>query len=298
MPRNADLTRLFVAVAHGDLPQARSIATEIVEAEERAGKPGAASSLRKALVTHDGVRDPDSHFVSVLPVTPDLLTPLPQASLVDVQLTTAHRRLLTEVIKEYKNRSILHAHGLEPRTRLLFFGPPGCGKTFAARALATELGLPALVVRFDALLGAFLGQTSLRLREAFQYAARQPCVLVLDELDAVGRTRGKITDIGELDRVVITLMQQLDLVRPIGLVIAASNLPTDLDPALRRRFDLAVEFPAPSLRALTEYVRRTARARGISISKGVSQRLVHSSSFAEVEQFLLDEHRRIVLSRA
>lgn len=295
MSRTADLARLFAAVAHGDLHRARALATDIAEAEDRAGKPGAALSLRKALTTRNGARDADAPLASAAAVMPDLLTPLPPAAMADVRLTAPRRRLLAEVVNEHRHRGALQANGLEPRSKLFFHGPPGCGKTLAARALATELGLPAFVVRFDTLLGAYLGQTSLRLRETFQFAASQQCVLLLDEIDAVGRTRGKATDIGELDRVVISLMQQLDLVHPAGIVIAASNVPDELDPALRRRFDLALEFPVPSASALTEYTRKAARARGIPIVNGISHKLASAKTFAEAEQILVDEHRRLVL---
>lgn len=295
MPRTADLARLFSAVAHSDLRRARALATDIAEGEERAGKPGAASSLRKALTTRNGALEADAPLATVTSVMPELLTPLPPAALSDVRLTASRKRLIAEVINEHQHRGILQVNGLEPRSKLFFHGPPGCGKTLTARALATELHLPALVVRFDSLLGAYLGQTSVRLREIFQFAANHQCVLVLDEIDAVGRTRGKATDIGELNRVVISLMQQLDLVQPAGLVIAASNIPDELDPALHRRFELTMEFPAPSASALREYTRKVARARGISIVNGVSHKLTNAKTFAEAEQILIDEHRRLIL---
>ena len=226
---------------------------------------------------------------------PDFLMPLAPAALTDVRLTPQRRRVLMEVVSEHRHRVVLQANGLRPRSTLFFHGPPGCGKTLTARALATELGLPAFVVRFDALLGAYLGQTSLRLRETFQFAASRQCVLVLDEIDAVGRIRGKATDIGELDRVVISLMQQLDLVRPAGLIIAASNVPDELDLALRRRFELSIEFPAPSPSALMEYSKKLARSKRIPIVNGVSQKLASAKTFAAAEQILSDEHRRRIL---
>ena len=109
------------------------------------------------------------------------------------------------------------------------------------------------------------------------------------------RIRGKATDIGELDRVVISLMQQLDLVRPAGLIIAASNVPDELDLALRRRFELSIEFPAPSPSALMEYSKKLARSKRIPIVNGVSQKLASAKTFAAAEQILSDEHRRRIL---
>jgi len=270
---------------------------EIADGEERAGKPGAASSLRKALTTVNGAREQDAPMAVSSIAVPDLLTALPPAQLSTVRLTKAHRSEIEEILLEFEHRITLEAHGLSPRSKLFFHGPPGCGKTLTARALASALGIPAYVVQFDALLGAYLGQTALRLREVFRFAATTNCVLLLDEIDAIGRVRGKATDIGELDRVVISLMQQLDLVQPAGIVIAASNVPGALDPALLRRFDLEVEFPWPTPGALREYVERAAKVRGFPVANGVSHRLAGARTFAEAERILVNKHHRIVLRK-
>lgn len=295
MPRTADLARLFSAVAQGDVVRARALAAAIAEGEDRAGKPTAAAALRTALVTRNGPRDLEVSHAAVNVSLAELLTPLPPAQFADLRLPDRKRRVLAEVIAEHRHRAALEAHNLAPRSKLFFYGEPGCGKTFASRALGTELGWPVLVVRFDALLGAFLGQTSLRLREVFRFAASTPCVLVLDEVDAVARMRGQATDIGELDRVVITLMQQLDLVQPAGMVIAASNVPQHLDPALQRRFDVRLDFPRPSGSALRTYARDIASERGVAVLNGARHELAAAKTFAEVEQILLAEHRRSVL---
>jgi SpoVK/Ycf46/Vps4 family AAA+-type ATPase len=296
MPRTHDLARLFSAVAHGDLPRARVLAGEIADAEERAGKPGAAGSLRKALVTHSGAITERAAPLPVMSLAaPDVLTQVPACRLSDVELTPDVRSKLSEVIQEHRHRDLLRQHDLEPQNRLFFHGPPGCGKTAAARALAGELGLPAYVVRFDALLGAYLGQTSARMHEIFRFASSHPCVVLFDEIDAVGRRRGASTDVGELDRVVISLMQQLDLVRPLGVLVAASNIPQDLDPALLRRFDLLAEFPLPQPADLARYAQQTARRRGVELVNGVAHALASATTYAEAEKIIVAEQRRVIV---
>jgi SpoVK/Ycf46/Vps4 family AAA+-type ATPase len=296
MPRNDDLTRLFNAVALGNMPRARALAIEIADREERTGKPGAAEALRKALVTRNGARDLDDIAAPLARATgPEVLTEIPTAHIKDVKLTPAARSTLSEIVREFEHRAILRQHHLEPRNRIFFFGPPGCGKTLTARAIAGELHVPLYVVRYDSLLGAYLGQTSFRLHEVFRFAAANECVLLIDEIDAVGRKRGHVGDIAEVDRVVISLMQQLDLVRPAGLMIAASNVPNDIDPALLRRFDLALEFPAPSRRSLLDFAQKMATRRGLKLINGVQHALRSAATYADAEQIVSDELRRMLV---
>ena len=115
---------------------------------------------------------------------------------------------------EWNHREKLKDRGIARRSKLLFYGPPGCGKSLTANALATELAIPLFLVRFDAVIGAYLGQTAIHLRQLFQFAETTPCVLLFDELDALGKKRGNPTDVGELDRIVIALMQELEAFPP------------------------------------------------------------------------------------
>lgn len=299
MARISDLTNLFHAVSARDWQVARLLAEGIVEAEERAGHHGAAAKLRGALV-QTGPRADETGSGQPLPsfaaVQPDLLMVLPSSGpLGDVTLPKDMRALLEEVLREHRNKGRLLAHGLRPRSRLFFHGPPGCGKTLTARALGAELGLPVFIVRFDALVGSYLGQTSLRIREVFRFAEMNPSVVLIDEIDAVGRRRGKTTDIGELDRVVISLMQQLDLAQPAGLLIATSNIPDELDLALLRRFDLSVELPAPSSAEVLAFARQQAHKRAIPLINGARHDLASAKTFADAEQILQDEQRRALL---
>jgi len=298
MPKISVLTRLFGALAAKDWERAQALAKVIAQAEEQAGHHAAASTLRGALSPTGPKSDPIAAreaLPSVVSMQSDMLLRLPPAQLDAIELPDPLRLALSEVTKEHRHKTILEREGLQARCRFFFHGPPGCGKTLTARALGAELGIPVFVVRFDALVGSYLGQTGLRISEIFRFAEATPCVLLIDELDAVGRRRGKPSDIGELDRVVISLMQQLELVKPAGIVVAASNLPDALDPALLRRFDLTLEFPAPSAKALLAYARRQAKARGVNLVNGVRHELASAKNFADVDQAVQTEQRRIIL---
>ena len=158
-------------------------------------------------------------------------------------LRSSALQALRGVIKETRFGDLLRAKAISRRSKLVFIGPPGCGKTMTAQAMASELGLPLYVVRFDAVIGSYLGQTATHLRELFQFASTTPSVLLFDEVDALGKQRGSSLDVGELDRIVIAMMQELELFSSPGLLIATSNLPKSIDRALWRCFDLVLDFP-------------------------------------------------------
>lgn len=297
MTRISDLSSLFHALSSEDLRSARAAAEAIATAEERAGHHSAAARLRGALASTGprAEQEPGPIGLPTLVGMPDILSRLPEASLADINLTKLGRDVVRQVLKEHRHRVKLSAHNLRPRSRLFFYGPPGCGKTITARALGTALNVPTYVVRFDALVGSYLGQTSIRLREVFRFAESQPSVVVIDEIDAVGRQRGRAAEVGEMDRVVISLMQQLELVQPATLLVAASNLADQLDAALLRRFDIALEFPLPTQTQLVSFAERHAKTRGLNVTRALRIELTKAQTFADVEGKLESAHRSAVL---
>ena len=137
-------------------------------------------------------------------------------------------------------------HGLNVRSRLLFCGPPGCGKSITAEAFANELNLNLLIVRLDSVVSSFLGETASNLRSVFEAAEKRPCVLFFDEFDAIAMARKNGTEHGELRRVVNSLLMFIERFKGRGFLIAATNLEASLDSALWRRFDEVVLFERPT----------------------------------------------------
>ncbi|MFU6377848.1 anti-phage ATPase IteA [Metapseudomonas otitidis] len=184
-------------------------------------------------------------------------------------------------------------------SRLLAYGPPGTGKTKLARYIAARLRLPLLTVRCDTLVSSLLGQTSRNLRRVFEFAQQRPCVLLLDEFDALASARGNDRDVGELQRVVIALLQNIDAITENTVVIAATNHDRLLDPAVWRRFSFRVPMPIPDTalrRQLWTQFLLPYTTAGIdldhlaSISAGITG--------ANIEQVCLDTKRATVLAGA
>lgn len=168
---------------------------------------------------------------------------------------------LQRVLKERREVTKLKKLGLQPSRTVLFTGPPGVGKTMAARQIAVELGLPLLILDLATVVSSFLGKTGNNLKQAFEFARRQPCVFLLDELDAVAKHRGDDADIGELKRLVTVILQEMDLWPADNLLISATNHAQLLDPAVWRRFDITIEFPRPEVQDLIALSRAIGMTR-------------------------------------
>jgi SpoVK/Ycf46/Vps4 family AAA+-type ATPase len=172
---------------------------------------------------------------------------------------------------------------------VLFTGPPGVGKTLAARHLAVELNVPLLVLDLASVISSFLGRTGGNIKQAFDYAKRRPCILFLDELDAVAKRRDDDGDVGELKRLVTVLLQEIDLWTPDSLLVAATNHSSLLDPAVWRRFDRTIEFPRPTREDLLALAAETMPDG--QIPAGWVKALASTSQGASQSDFLRDLNR-------
>jgi SpoVK/Ycf46/Vps4 family AAA+-type ATPase len=161
-----------------------------------------------------------------------------------------------QIIQERNFKEALELKGLKPASSMIFQGPPGVGKTMTASWLAHKLGLPLYVLDLTSVMSSLLGKTGSNLRSVIDFAKSHPCVLFLDEIDAIAKRRSDESDVGELKRLVNIMLQELEDWPPSGLLIAATNHPELVDPALWRRFDLDISFPLPNEENIREAVTR------------------------------------------
>src|SRR5680860_65799 len=175
-----------------------------------------------------------------------------QSTVIEEPVFHASVRAQLELLLVERNRaSDLRRHGLEPVGSAIFVGPPGVGKTQSAKWLASQLQLPMYSLDLTAVMSSRLGQSGANLRYALDYAKAQPSVLFLDEIDSIAKKRADQSDVGELKRLVTIMLQELDDWPSTSLLLAATNHPELVDPALWRRFGLEVRFPMPAAEEIT-----------------------------------------------
>lgn len=205
-----------------------------------------------------------------------------------------------ELIEEHMRADLLRSHGLEPRNRILLIGSPGNGKTSLAEAIAEALMLPLLTVRYESLIGAYLGETASRLGKLFDYAKTRQCVLFFDEFETIGKERGDTHETGEIKRVVSSLLLQIDALPSYVIAIAATNHESLLDKAAWRRFQLRMELPKPSRADLEKWFsmfEKKNSGNGFTFGYAASTlaKKLLGRSYAEAEEFGLSVYRQFVL---
>jgi AAA+ superfamily predicted ATPase len=299
MARSDLLVNLVKSSASGDQRAFEKIVEAII-AEERAKQHNVlADRLTQAVRPNGGNARPLTRVSESVARHREFIAEIvPRRQLEDLVLPETVKRAACELIEEQQRADILRAHGLEPRHRILLVGAPGTGKTSMAEAIAEAIAVPLFVVRYEAMIGSYLGETAARLKRVFDYARTTPCVLFFDEFDAIGKERGDIHETGEIKRVVTSLLMQVDDLPSYTIVAGATNHPELLDRASWRRFQLRLSLPMPTQKALGNYIETFAQRFDGKLGHspaGIAKKL-GTISYGEAEQFCLDIQRRHVLS--
>ena len=245
--------RLYVARLVRKYRSSNPALSEQLELFLRTKTARSTSPLRKVVQPtppHQPMPVDDESRLSLLKVFHD--TPDREQPLLPTDLAEALGQLLQERLQTKRLLSM----GLTPTRSAIFVGPPGVGKTLTARWFAARLQIPLYVLDLTAVMSSLLGRSGSNLRAAIDFAKREPCVLLLDEIDAIAKRRSDDTDVGELKRLVTVILQEVDEWPATGLLLAATNHPDLIDPALWRRFDLVLTFKQPEMPAIKEALRK------------------------------------------
>ncbi|MFO9570989.1 ATP-binding protein [Legionella pneumophila serogroup 1] len=253
MSNGKTLRQLIKAGTTGDLAAFRR-ASETVILEERQKQHHLLANDLEQILYGDvipPIRNGLTSIISQIPKDKEKGFPLfdikqPQRSIEELILSPENTSIIEELLEEHRRNDVLKSYGMKASQKIILFGPPGCGKTLAAEVIAYELDYPLAVVRLDALISSYLGETASNLRKVFDFISQYPLVVLFDEFDAIGKERGDTSEHGELRRVVNAVLQMIDAYQGKSLILAATNHEHLLDTAIWRRFDETIDFPIPT----------------------------------------------------
>ncbi|MCA8137822.1 AAA family ATPase [Burkholderia cepacia] len=297
------LRQLLKAGTAGDSAAFRRASESIIEEERLKQHHLLANDLEKILY---GSQQADSGKISrLIPTVPtDKERGLPlldirnsQRNLEELILRREGIDSIEELLEEHRRQDVLRSYGMRPSNKVLFFGPPGCGKTLAAEVIACELDLPLAIVRLDALVSSYLGETAANLRKVFDFISQYPMVTLFDEFDALGKERSDSGEHGELRRVVNAVLQMMDAYQGQSLIIAATNHEQILDSAIWRRFEETVEFPPPSAELIPRILQLKLRGvrRQFDVDNDEVITLFTGLSGADIERIIRRSIKRMIL---
>jgi len=295
----ADILLSIVKSAIGNDNLSLRKAVETLAADERSKNHRIlADRLTELLSIHGNQANKTTPFIQN--GTRDLVYEIiPEKRFSDLVLEPDVLEICRELVEEHHRADLLGSYGLEPRHRILFAGPPGNGKTTLAEAFASELMYPLIVVRYENIIGSYLGETASRLQKVFETARSRKCVIFLDEFETLGKERGDTRETGEIKRVVSSLLLQIDRLPAHTVVITASNHPELLDRAVWRRFQVKVQLPLPTKEQRILFIKNFETRTGFSFKTAyttLADKLA-GISFSEIEEFCIDVLRRCILSQ-
>lgn len=271
-----------------------TVALQIAAYEAKLGHIILANDIRKII---DAEKFNKPKFRNIDPSLQGLLLEIhPQEHLGDLVVDSQIKKRIERIINEFTYRDKLFRHNLENRRKILFSGHPGTGKTMTASVIANELHLPIYVVLMDKIVTKYMGETSAKLRQIFDYIEDVPAVYLFDEFDAIGGQRGKDNEVGEMRRVLNSFLQFIERDHSDSLIIAATNNLELLDQALFRRFDDVIHYQLPTDQEKMQLLKN--RLNGNISQKDIDLILpeLTSLSHAEINQACLDAIKESVIN--
>lgn len=298
------LRQLIKAGASGDSDAFRRASEAVIQDERQKQHHLLANDLEQMLYG-EYLKPVKQRGRNVLPIPPvDKERGLPlldirqaQRPLEEMVLSESSNAAIEELLEEHRRADVLRSFGMKPSGKVIFHGPPGCGKTLAAEVIAFELDLPLAIVRLDALVSSFLGETAANLRKVFDFIAEYPMVALFDEFDAIGKERSDTGEHGELRRVVNAVLQMMDAYQGKSLILAATNHEQILDSAIWRRFDETIDFPLPNSEQIQQIL--SLKLRGVRRQFELDEKplldLFSKRSGSDIERIVRRAVKRMIL---
>jgi SpoVK/Ycf46/Vps4 family AAA+-type ATPase len=303
MPSGDMLIKLFENFKNQDDEGFAKIAFQIIEEEQKKNHFLLADRLKRAIFSSaNSIKNPPRHLNSFGNLPKDKEH---NSNLVDIKysdreeseiiLSNEIREKIDTIILENKRSDILRTYGLKPKSKILFCGPPGCGKTLMVEVLSNRLNLPILYTRFDSVVSSYLGETASNLSRIFDFAENGNWLLFFDEFDAIGKSRDNHEEHGELKRVVNTFLQLMDNFESNSILIAATNYEKLIDYALWRRFDDVIYFDRPNKEEIESTIKLKFRNFKANFEfDSVSEKMINMS-YSDVERVCVDSIKKAIL---
>ncbi|MEH2462726.1 AAA family ATPase [Nostoc sp.] len=307
MARGEILRKLFRSFSRNEREEFLAAAMELIEEEKNKNHVLLARDLEKLLQNGNGYTKP---LASNLPPCNQFSEPpkdkdtgLALLEVKQFDLTWDHIVLsekifdtLQEIVLENRKQDILAAYNLKPKNKLLFCGPPGCGKTQTAKVLSSALGLPLVYVNLTAVFSSYLGETATNLQKIFTYIEKGEWLVLFDEFDAIARDRDNLNEHGEVKRLVNSLLQLIDNATNQSIFVAATNHEKLLDSAVWRRFDEVIFFDNPSVELRTALLSRYLSAiRYTAINLSTFATRLENATGADIERICSDAIKSVIL---
>jgi SpoVK/Ycf46/Vps4 family AAA+-type ATPase len=302
MATSDQLKALLKSHVDGDEDRFYSIAMQIAATEARSGHGKLAQELKSMIDEAKSLSLLSKKKESPIPIirpkgelSEILAVSYPKIRFADMVLKKEIITRIERILEEQRHYSKLQSHDLHPRRKILFVGPPGCGKTMTASALAGELGLPLFAVRLDGLMSKYMGETIAKLRLIFDSMVATRGVYLFDEFDSIGTTRNFTNDVGEIRRVLNSFLVFMEQDTSNSLICAATNNQHSLDHALYRRFDDILEYDLPDEKLIEQIIKNRIRLfKFIGSFKKVTK-VAQQLSFADIIKSCDDAIKKTVI---
>ncbi len=299
MARADLLIRLVESISKRDVQLQRKVIEAIIAEERTKQHTVLADKLFELLNNNEPKINTYKNFLSDNRGIDLVFEKIPQRKLQDLILSNDNIEICEEFFQEHFRRDLLRSFNIEPRNKILLIGPPGNGKTSLAEAIAESLAIPLIIVRYDKLIGSYLGETAARINKIIEYVSARNCVLFFDEFETLGKERGDLHETGEIKRVVSSLLLQIDDLPSHVIVVGATNHPELLDRAVWRRFQIRLNLELPTKANLRRWWSEFEKRMNFNSSslEDIFIQKFHKKSFSELEEFGNSGLRKYILNQ-